>query len=202
MLRIQWWLATADHICRIADLKSDISGKANQQKKDFHTNHGTNHTRQEQRQEQEPAAQGIPTKNPAIRNGGWPAFRSVAYCWVLPRVLVRAQSQGHAGLATSDGRLSAPPDADLAQRPRRLADRPALGGLNYQIEHHLFPSMPRPTCAGPRRWSRRSAPTMACPTRRPACSGPTPRHCATSTPPAGSPGRQRSARRRGGARPA
>jgi fatty acid desaturase len=21
----------------------------------------------------------------------------------------------------------------------------ALGGLNYQIEHHLFPSMPRPT---------------------------------------------------------
>ena len=26
----------------------------------------------------------------------------------------------------------------------------ALGGLNYQIEHHLFPSMPAPTCAAPR----------------------------------------------------
>ena len=25
----------------------------------------------------------------------------------------------------------------------------ALGGLNYQIEHHLFPSMPRPTLGGP-----------------------------------------------------
>ena len=24
------------------------------------------------------------------------------------------------------------------------ARRPALGGLNYQIEHHLFPSMPMP----------------------------------------------------------
>ena len=26
----------------------------------------------------------------------------------------------------------------------------ALGGLNYQIEHHLFPSMPVSTCAAPR----------------------------------------------------
>jgi fatty acid desaturase len=29
-------------------------------------------------------------------------------------------------------------------RGGRLADF-ALGGLNYQIEHHLFPSMPRPS---------------------------------------------------------
>ena len=28
-----------------------------------------------------------------------------------------------------------------------------MGGLNYQIEHHLFPSMPRPNLAGPSRWS-------------------------------------------------
>jgi fatty acid desaturase len=29
-------------------------------------------------------------------------------------------------------------------RGSRLVDF-ALGGLNYQIEHHLFPSMPRPS---------------------------------------------------------
>ena len=34
--------------------------------------------------------------------------------------------------------------ADVPQHPRRLGDRFALGGLGYQIEHHLFPSMPRP----------------------------------------------------------
>ena len=60
----------------------------------------------------------------------------------------------------------------------------ALGGLNYQIEHHLFPSMPRPNL-------RRAQPLVAafcaereCRTARPACSAPTPRRSATS------PGRQ------------
>ena len=34
----------------------------------------------------------------------------------------------------------------------------AMGGLNYQIEHHLFPSMPRPNL---RRCSRSSASTAS-----------------------------------------
>ena len=29
-----------------------------------------------------------------------------------------------------------------------------MGGLNYQIEHHLFPSMPRPHLAAARRLVR------------------------------------------------
>ena len=41
-------------------------------------------------------------------------------------------------------RLPATAGADVAQRPRRLPSTIAMGGLNYQIEHHLFPSMPRP----------------------------------------------------------
>jgi fatty acid desaturase len=45
----------------------------------------------------------------------------------------------------------------------------ALGGLNYQIEHHLFPSMPRPSLVTPRRPSGRSAPSTAFLTRRQAC---------------------------------
>ena len=61
----------------------------------------------------------------------------------------------------------------------------ALGGLNYQIEHHLFPSMPRPSL-------RRSQPLIAafCAEqrrgllRRPPCSSRTRRRCGTSTPPA------------------
>ena len=55
----------------------------------------------------------------------------------------------------------------------------ALGGLNYQIEHHLFPSMPRPAL-------RRSQPLImefcqqhGLPTARPASSAPTRRRCAT-----------------------
>ena len=61
----------------------------------------------------------------------------------------------------------------------------ALGGLNYQIEHHLFPTMPRPNL-------RRAQPLVAAfcaergvPYRRPACWAPTPRRWATSTPSAG-----------------
>ncbi|MEK8169134.1 fatty acid desaturase [Streptomyces sp. M19] len=56
-----------------------------------------------------------------------------------------------------------------------------LGGLNYQIEHHLFPSMPRPTCAAPSRWYGTTARPWTCPTPRPASSTPTPRRCATCT---------------------
>ena len=41
-------------------------------------------------------------------------------------------------------RPPAPPGADLAQRARRPVTEALMGGLNYQIEHHLFPSMPRP----------------------------------------------------------
>jgi fatty acid desaturase len=36
-------------------------------------------------------------------------------------------------------------------RGGRLIDL-VLGGLNYQVEHHLFPSMPTPTCAAPSPW--------------------------------------------------
>ena len=40
----------------------------------------------------------------------------------------------------------------------------ALGGLNYQIEHHLFPSMPTPASApGPGHRPRRTAPSSASP---------------------------------------
>ena len=49
----------------------------------------------------------------------------------------------------------------------------ALGGLNYQIEHHLFPSMPRPACAAPSRSSALTAPRSACRTSRPGCSSHT-----------------------------
>ncbi len=50
-----------------------------------------------------------------------------------------------------------------------------LGGLNYQIEHHLFPSMPRPTCGSPSPWSGPTAGPSACRTPRPDSSSPTAR---------------------------
>jgi hypothetical protein len=65
----------------------------------------------------------------------------------------------------------------------RLVDW-GLGGLNYQIEHHLFPNMPGPTCATPSPSSAPSASNTTWPIPRPACSAPTPRPSATSTPPA------------------
>jgi fatty acid desaturase len=51
-------------------------------------------------------------------------------------------------------------------RGGRLVDF-ALGGLNYQIEHHLFPACPDRTFATPRRWSRPSATGTACRTATP-----------------------------------
>ena len=63
----------------------------------------------------------------------------------LPRPVVRAGAQGHAGADAGAGRgPAAAPGADLAQLRGGWFVDSALGGLNYQIEHHLFPSMPRP----------------------------------------------------------
>ena len=63
----------------------------------------------------------------------------------LPRGLLRAQPQGHAGpVAQAD---EADPFLRQVLTSRNIRGGPvvdwALGGLNYQIEHHLFPSMPR-----------------------------------------------------------
>ena len=90
-------------------------------------------------------------------------------------------------LAASDRtRLPALPGADLANvHGGRLTDF-ALGGLNYQIEHHLFPSMPRPNLARRRHWSPRSARTGSA-VRADRLLGPMARHCATSMTSAGSP---------------
>jgi fatty acid desaturase len=38
-----------------------------------------------------------------------------------------------------------------------------MGGLNYQIEHHLFPSMPRPHLAAARRFVREHCRTSEVP---------------------------------------
>ena len=49
-----------------------------------------------------------------------------------------------------------------------------MGGLNYQIEHHLFPSMPRPHLRARVADHRgRTAATTACRTRRRACGSRT-----------------------------
>ena len=51
---------------------------------------------------------------------------------------------GHAaGLAQIETGLPASPGPDEPQHQRRTADL-CVRGLNYQIEHHLFPSMARP----------------------------------------------------------
>ena len=54
-----------------------------------------------------------------------------------------------------------------------------LGGLNYQIEHHLFPSMPRPNLRHAQPIVRRTAAGTTSPTSRPCLLGPTARRCAT-----------------------
>jgi len=61
-------------------------------------------------------------------------------------MLVRAQPQGHAGAGRGgEDRLPPPPGHHVPKHPRGGLTGLALGGLNYQIEHHLFPSMPRPS---------------------------------------------------------
>ena len=46
--------------------------------------------------------------------------------------------------ARRQARLPEPPGADEPQHPGQPVLDFMMGGLNYQIEHHLFPSMPRP----------------------------------------------------------
>ena len=65
---------------------------------------------------------------------------------LLPGRLVRAEPQGHADRArrrarstSCAARCSCPATSAAAASPTSC-----MGGLNYQIEHHLFPSMPRP----------------------------------------------------------
>jgi hypothetical protein len=71
--------------------------------------------------------------------------------------------------------------AHLTQRERRSGDRLDDRRLNYQIEHHLFPSMPRPHLATRPALVRPTAATWASRSRRPASSTPTGRPCATCT---------------------
>ena len=47
----------------------------------------------------------------------------------------------------------------------------ALGGLNYQIEHHLFPSMPRPNLRRSQALIRAFCQQRACPTARASLAG-------------------------------
>jgi fatty acid desaturase len=56
-----------------------------------------------------------------------------------------------------------------------------LGGLNYQIEHHLFPNMPRPNLRRAQPLVERSAASTTSPTPRPRCSAPTRRLSDTFT---------------------
>ena len=56
-----------------------------------------------------------------------------------------------------------------------------MGGLNYQIEHHLFPSMARPIYVKRSRSSPRTAPPKVSPTPAPRSSSPTASSSATST---------------------
>jgi fatty acid desaturase len=55
---------------------------------------------------------------------------------------------GHKGMPVLDGEQAADPLLRQVLTSRNIRGglvlETALGGLNYQIEHHLFPSMPRP----------------------------------------------------------
>jgi fatty acid desaturase len=56
-----------------------------------------------------------------------------------------------------------------------------LGGLNYQIEHHLFPNMPRPNLRHAQPLVRAFCQEHDLPTARPPCSALTPKPSAIST---------------------
>jgi fatty acid desaturase len=64
---------------------------------------------------------------------------------------------GHKGMPTLDEHQAADPFLRQVLTSRNVSGgrlvETALGGLNYQIEHHLFPSMPRPAL-------RRAAPVV------------------------------------------
>ena len=105
--------------------------------------------------------------------------------------------------AVRQDRLPAPPGADLAQRPRRLAHRlrarrPELPDRAPPVPVHAT-AEPAPGPAAGRRVLRRARPAVL---RGQPARAPTPRRCATSTPSAGSPGRQRVTAAARGARPA
>jgi fatty acid desaturase len=55
---------------------------------------------------------------------------------------------GHKGMPVMNEEQSADPFLRQVLTSRNMKGSPfidtAIGGLNYQIEHHLFPSMPRP----------------------------------------------------------
>jgi hypothetical protein len=57
-----------------------------------------------------------------------------------------------------------------------------LGGLNYQIEHHLFPSMPRPNLRRAQALVHQFRTRCGIPTASAACCAPTPKSYATCTP--------------------
>jgi fatty acid desaturase len=80
-------------------------------------------------------------------------------------------------------------------RGGRLVDL-ALGGLNYQIEHHLFPSMPRSNLRRASRWCVRSAPSVGGALPGARCWAPTGRHCVTCMRSAGPDRRTRGPGRR------
>ena len=75
-------------------------------------------------------------------SSSWCSRDCSGFTWAAPS----RRTIGNAGARRRrQDRLPAPAGAHVPQRPRRLAHDFALGGLNYQIEHHLFPSMPRPS---------------------------------------------------------
>lgn len=86
-----------------------------------------------------------PVLGPVARSGRVLHPHPAGTVRALHGLLVRAQPQGHAD--SRQGRQDRLPGKQVLTarniRGGRLTDY-ALGGLNYQIEHHLFPSMPRP----------------------------------------------------------
>ena len=92
----------------------------------------------------------------------------------------------HKGMALVDA--SAPLDALRAQvlTARNVRAHPVVdwcyGGLNYQIEHHLFPALPRHRLRAASRLCGRSVRSAASPTTRPWSGAPTRRSSTTSTP--------------------
>jgi fatty acid desaturase len=63
----------------------------------------------------------------------------------------------------------------------------ALGGLNYQIEHHLFPSVPRPNLRRSQAIVKAFCQQRGVPYCQSSLAGSYTRPCATSTPSAGQP---------------
>ena len=75
----------------------------------------------------------------------WCSSRSTRRCRRLPGC---SFAPGHKGMPMLDAEQAADPLLRQVLTSRNVRGGPfvdsRLGGLNYQIEHHLFPSMPRP----------------------------------------------------------